>query len=57
MAWRPYENLVEGELDNTVAGKVSGWMQFVGMEEIVKIDLVGTESPPEQLTVTIELGS
>jgi hypothetical protein len=28
MAWRPYENLIDGELDNRVAGKVVGWMRF-----------------------------
>lgn len=41
MAWRPYENLIEGELDNTVLGKVTGWLRFVGMEETVKLDLTG----------------
>ena len=25
MAWRPYENLIDGELENTTPGKVSGW--------------------------------
>src|SRR5579862_9202342 len=28
MAWRPYENLIDGELDNQTPGKVSGWMRF-----------------------------
>ena len=28
MAWRPYSNLVDGELDNRVPGKVTGWMRF-----------------------------
>jgi len=41
MAWRPHEQLVEGELDNTVPGKVTGWIRFVGMKEVVKLDLVG----------------
>ena len=41
MAWRPYENLIEGELDNTVPGKVTGWMRFLGMDEVVKLDLEG----------------
>ena len=41
MAWRPHENLIEGELDNTVPGKVTGWIRFVGMNEVVKLDLVG----------------
>ena len=41
MAWRPYENLVEGELDNTVPGKVTGWIRFVGMDEPVRLELEG----------------
>lgn len=28
MAWRPHDNLIAGELDNTVPGKVTGWMLF-----------------------------
>jgi len=28
MAWRPYEILIDGELENTTPGKVSGWMRF-----------------------------
>jgi hypothetical protein len=28
MAWRPYANLIDGELDNRVPGKVIGWMRF-----------------------------
>jgi hypothetical protein len=28
MAWRPYENLMDGELDNRTPGKVTGWMCF-----------------------------
>ena len=41
MAWRPHEILIEGELDNTVPGKVTGWIRFVGMNEVVKLDLLG----------------
>lgn len=44
MAWRPYENLMEGELDNTVLGKVTGWIRFFrkGMEPLeVTLDLKG----------------
>jgi len=41
MAWRPYENLIEGVLDNTVLGKVTGYMKFVGMKKTVKFDLKG----------------
>ena len=28
MAWRPYSNLIDGELDNRVPGKMTGWMRF-----------------------------
>lgn len=41
MAWRPHEQLIEGELDNTVPGKVTGWIRFVGLKEVVKLDLTG----------------
>ena len=41
MAWRPYENLIEGELSNTVPGRVTGWMRFVGMDEVVNLELEG----------------
>src|SRR5690242_19465188 len=44
MAWRPYENLIDGELDNRVPGKVSGWMRFFrsGKRTLkVNFDLVG----------------
>lgn len=41
MAWRPNELLMEGILDNTTNGKVTGWMKFAGMDENVKYDLEG----------------
>lgn len=41
MAWRPNEQFVEGVLDNTVPGKVTGWMKFAGMDEKVVFDLEG----------------
>lgn len=41
MAWRPNENLIAGELDNTVPGRVTGWLSFVGMTERVTLDLEG----------------
>jgi hypothetical protein len=44
MAWRPYENLIEGELDNRTAGKITGWMRFFrnGKEPLrVTFDLAG----------------
>jgi hypothetical protein len=44
MAWRPYENLIDGELDNRTPGKVTGWMHFFrnGKHPLrVTFDLVG----------------
>jgi hypothetical protein len=41
MAWRPTEYLLEGELDNTEPGKVTGWMRFAGKEGKVIFDLEG----------------
>jgi len=41
MAWRPHEQLIGGELNNSVPGKVTGWLVFVGMDKPVKLDLVG----------------
>lgn len=41
MAWRPTEYLIEGALDNTEPGKVTGWMSFAGMNEKVTFDLNG----------------
>jgi len=41
MAWRPNEQFIEGILDNTVSGKVTGWMRFAGMKDRVIFDLDG----------------
>jgi len=44
MAWRPYSNLIDGELDNRVPGKVTGWMRFIrqGRQNLkVVFDLAG----------------
>lgn len=41
MAWRVSAYLLEGELDNTHLGKVTGWMTFAGMKEQVTFDLRG----------------
>lgn len=41
MAWRPTQHLIEGELDNTTPGKVTGWMRFAGMKQKVIFDLQG----------------
>ena len=40
MAWRPMKHLLEGELDNTVPGRVTGWMQFAAIGK-VRFDLKG----------------
>ncbi len=41
MTWRPTKYLLEGELDNTRPGKVTGWMKFAGMTDRVTFDLDG----------------
>ncbi len=44
MAWRPYENLIEGILDNTQPGKVTGWIRFfrAGKDPLeVRLELTG----------------
>ena len=41
MAFRPTEYMICGELDNTVQGKVTGWMRFAGIKGKVTFDLEG----------------
>ena len=41
MAWRPTRYLLEGELDNTQPGKVTGWMRFAGLKRKVTFALEG----------------
>lgn len=41
MAWRPSTYLIEGELDNTVLGRVTGWLRFAGLPDRVHLDLTG----------------
>jgi len=41
MAWRQNEQFIEGVLDNTIQGKVTGWMRFTGMKEKVVFNLEG----------------
>lgn len=41
MARRPNEFLIEGVLNNTVPGKVTGWMRFLGMKRKVVFNLDG----------------
>jgi hypothetical protein len=41
MAFRPTTFLIEGILDNTTPGKVTGWMRFAGIKGKVTFDLEG----------------
>ena len=41
MAWRPTQYLIEGELDNTRPGSVTGWLLFAGMTGRVHMALKG----------------
>jgi len=41
MAWRPTHLIIEGELDNTVRDKITGFMRFYGLDEPVKFELEG----------------
>ena len=41
MTWRPTKYLLEGELDNSKPGKVTGRLRFAGMKETVTVDLEG----------------
>lgn len=44
MAWRPYGNLIDGELSNSVPDKVTGWIRFFrhGKKPLeVHLDLAG----------------
>ena len=41
MAWRPTGYSLEGELDNTTPGTVTGWMRFAGLNKKVTFDLEG----------------
>jgi hypothetical protein len=41
MAWRPAHYLIEGELDNTVLGRITGWMRFAGKRGKIIFDVNG----------------
>jgi len=45
MTWRPSAFLLEGELDNRIAGRITGWMLFAGLPERVALDLEGDFEP------------
>ncbi len=41
MAWRITDLVVDGELDNTVKGRVTGWLRLAGRDEPVRLELRG----------------
>ena len=41
MAWRPSDLLIDGELNNTTPGRITGWLRFVGLSDKVTLDLAG----------------
>ena len=41
MAWRPTGNVIEGMLDNTEAGRISGWLHFANYPHQVELNLAG----------------
>ena len=41
MVWKLAEFIVEGELDNTILNKVTGWIKFIGKKDIITFDLDG----------------
>src|SRR5205814_5115488 len=45
MAWRFHENIVRGELDNTVRGRVTGRIWLSGIADAMTLDLRGDCAP------------
>lgn len=45
MAWRIADLVVDGELDNTVKGRVTGWLRLVGRAEALRLELRGNCRP------------
>jgi len=41
MAWRPTGNVIEGMLDNTEAGRITGWLDFANYPHRVVLNLAG----------------
>ena len=41
MAWRPAHLLIDGELDNTIHNKITGYMKFLGLEKNIIFNLTG----------------
>jgi hypothetical protein len=53
MAWRPSRFLIDGELDNTVPGRVTGWMRVADLKRQVTFDLTGDFQAATLLRTTI----
>lgn len=45
MAWRIEDSVVEGEFDNTIKGRVTGWLRLLGRDELVRLELRGNCRP------------
>jgi PAS domain-containing protein len=45
MAWRIQDSVIRGEIDNRVKGRVRGKLWLDGLDEPVKLDLVGNACP------------
>ena len=41
MAWRIHDSVIRGEIDNRLKGRVRGKLWLNGLDEPVKLDLVG----------------
>lgn len=41
MIWRPTAYLIEGELNNTTLGRITGWIRFAGLKNKMMFDLLG----------------
>ena len=41
MAWRPTHLLIDGELDNTIRNKITGYMKFLGLDKNIIFNLTG----------------
>jgi PAS domain-containing protein len=45
MAWRIHDSVIRGEIDNRLKGRVRGELWLNGLDEPVKLDLVGNACP------------
>lgn len=45
MAWRIADRVVGGQIDNTIKGKVTGWIEVIGRSEPLVLDLHGDCQP------------